>query len=380
MALKSNHVNLSSRLSQYEPLTKRRDYETRHRASSSALKTEGKSDTGKAVGKPRQENSLGELTKKFICLIKDTEDYCIDLNDAVKSLNVQKRRIYDITNVLEGIGLIEKYSKNKIRWNKNMRLDYFGIDSEDLESEKHQKQKRRDQQQEIERLNQELSEIQREESWLDDMINTVNSQLQEMAEDQLYEQFAYVTYDDIKKLSNLPENKSSTLLAIRAPQGTKLEIPDTTNEPNKVNSKLDTSTSNVVLELNSELSKSASNKDHKERGIQTNDKKRYQIMLNSGGEEILLFVLKNDEPSEDGVENDKSEGNDLDNEEDFESEYNQEHSQPIETSQLEPKTDKLTENNAMGKDRENDQNIESNFLNLNLQIYKFTNKDWIISA
>jgi len=29
---------------------------------------------------------------------------------------VQKRRIYDITNVLEGIGLIEKKLKNRIQW------------------------------------------------------------------------------------------------------------------------------------------------------------------------------------------------------------------------------------------------------------------------
>lgn len=29
---------------------------------------------------------------------------------------MQKRRIYDITNVLEGIGLIEKKLKNRIRW------------------------------------------------------------------------------------------------------------------------------------------------------------------------------------------------------------------------------------------------------------------------
>lgn len=28
----------------------------------------------------------------------------------------QKRRIYDITNVLEGIGLIEKKTKNLVRW------------------------------------------------------------------------------------------------------------------------------------------------------------------------------------------------------------------------------------------------------------------------
>jgi len=31
-------------------------------------------------------------------------------------LNVQKRRIYDITNVLEGINLIERYKKNHVRW------------------------------------------------------------------------------------------------------------------------------------------------------------------------------------------------------------------------------------------------------------------------
>ena len=31
-------------------------------------------------------------------------------------LNVQKRRIYDITNVLEGIGYVEKMQKNTIKW------------------------------------------------------------------------------------------------------------------------------------------------------------------------------------------------------------------------------------------------------------------------
>lgn len=40
----------------------------------------------------------------------------IDLNDAAIQLSVQKRRIYDITNVLEGVGLIEKRSKNVIAW------------------------------------------------------------------------------------------------------------------------------------------------------------------------------------------------------------------------------------------------------------------------
>lgn len=29
---------------------------------------------------------------------------------------MQKRRVYDITNVLEGIGMIEKSVKNRMRW------------------------------------------------------------------------------------------------------------------------------------------------------------------------------------------------------------------------------------------------------------------------
>ena len=64
----------------------------------------------------RKENGLVELTKKFIDLLKEAHNQTLDLNEAVKTLDEQKRRIYDITNVLEGIGLICKVSKNNIRW------------------------------------------------------------------------------------------------------------------------------------------------------------------------------------------------------------------------------------------------------------------------
>jgi transcription factor E2F3 len=49
-------------------------------------------------------------------LIQRDGNDTLDLNEAAAILDVQKRRIYDITNVLEGIGLIEKKSKSKIVW------------------------------------------------------------------------------------------------------------------------------------------------------------------------------------------------------------------------------------------------------------------------
>jgi len=63
----------------------------------------------------RYDSSLGLLTKKFVALIQGAPEGVLDLNQAATALGVQKRRIYDITNVLEGIGLIEKRSKNNIQ-------------------------------------------------------------------------------------------------------------------------------------------------------------------------------------------------------------------------------------------------------------------------
>ena len=57
-----------------------------------------------------------ELTKKFIQLLVESDDQCLDLNNALMVLKVPKRRIYDITNVLEVINLIQRYKKNHVRW------------------------------------------------------------------------------------------------------------------------------------------------------------------------------------------------------------------------------------------------------------------------
>ena len=40
----------------------------------------------------------------------------VELSEAADVMGVKKRRIYDVTNVLEGIGLIHKTSKNHMGW------------------------------------------------------------------------------------------------------------------------------------------------------------------------------------------------------------------------------------------------------------------------
>ena len=60
----------------------------------------------------------------------------MDLNDAADHLMVQKRRIYDITNVLEGVGLIQKSLKNRVKWNQendinDLEMFQLGSDMQD---------------------------------------------------------------------------------------------------------------------------------------------------------------------------------------------------------------------------------------------------------
>ncbi|TKS70109.1 Transcription factor E2F4 [Collichthys lucidus] len=65
----------------------------------------------------RSLRSLNLLATRFVMLLQQAEGGVLDIKDAVSLLAVgQKRRIYDITNVLEGVGLIVKISKSIVKW------------------------------------------------------------------------------------------------------------------------------------------------------------------------------------------------------------------------------------------------------------------------
>ncbi|XP_074591517.1 transcription factor E2FA-like [Curcuma longa] len=157
------------------------------------------------VGTCRYDSSLGLLTKKFINLLKHTQDGILDLNKAAEILKVQKRRIYDITNVLEGIGLIEKKLKNRICWKG---VDDFGP------VEVHG---------DVSLLQAEIEKLTFEERQLDDLISQMREKLREFTEEENNQKWLFVTEDDIKGLSCF---QNVTLIAIKAPHGTTLEVPD----------------------------------------------------------------------------------------------------------------------------------------------------------
>ena len=76
---------------------------TPHKKSGKKLKKRNlKKNLDKKQKKERQENSLDELTRAFMKYVKESKNFLININDVVKKLKLKNRRIYDITNVLEG--------------------------------------------------------------------------------------------------------------------------------------------------------------------------------------------------------------------------------------------------------------------------------------
>ncbi|MBA0683380.1 hypothetical protein Goari_025044 [Gossypium aridum] len=64
----------------------------------------------------RKEKSLGLLCSNFLALYNHDSVQTIGLDDAASKLGVERRRIYDVVNILESIGVVARKGKNQYLW------------------------------------------------------------------------------------------------------------------------------------------------------------------------------------------------------------------------------------------------------------------------
>uniref|UniRef100_A0A8C1IZV6 Si:ch211-195d17.2 n=1 Tax=Cyprinus carpio TaxID=7962 RepID=A0A8C1IZV6_CYPCA len=148
----------------------------------------------------RSDVALGRLTKRFMQLLHSAPNGVLDLNEVTRKLGTRKRRVYDITNVLDGIQLIKKTSKNKIQWMNPSANSSLGKTKADL------------------------LHLKSTEEALDWLIKDCAQQCFGL---NCCCTSAYVTYEDICQIGVF---KDQTIIAIRAPEESKLEVPTPTEE------------------------------------------------------------------------------------------------------------------------------------------------------
>ncbi|XP_075033642.1 transcription factor E2F1 [Mixophyes fleayi] len=193
------------------PVKRKLDLEAVHRYIPEGLQTpRGKTrNPGRGVKSPgersRYETSLNLTTKRFLELLSKSTDGVVDLNWAAQVLNVQKRRIYDITNVLEGIHLITKKSKNHIQW--------LGSRSVVESSSRYQM------------LVKDCQDLLATEQELDDLLHKCTTQLKLLTEESESQHLGYVTCQDLRSIADPSERM---LMVIKAPPETQMQVSDPT--------------------------------------------------------------------------------------------------------------------------------------------------------
>ena len=216
----------------------------------------------------RQENSLGELTKNFIDFVRAKGSEEININDIVKKLKVKKRRIYDITNVLEGIGYIKKLAKNKIIWIKKEMISL---------SKKSFASKTSTNSITNEREINEIISLQHESDKLDNYITILQNEFQKLSEQPDIKEFAFVTVEDLKQIAKCD---NQNLIAIKAPQGTSIEIPD--------------------KESTKEAYKNAEKQKDEDPSILESLKMEHQMFMESQNGEITVYLVLTNENETNG--------------------------------------------------------------------------------
>lgn len=167
----------------------------------------------RSVTNSRTGGSLAILAKKFLSLLKESPSLELDLNYAASVLETHKRRLYDITNVLEGIGYIKKKLKNSIHYIRDKGKEKcVECGRVSIETGKE---------------TDEIKELLKEEKEIEDKLIIINNELQILANQEENINLAYVTYTDLKDLDN--STGPVSLFAIKTPPGTLLDFPASNN-------------------------------------------------------------------------------------------------------------------------------------------------------
>lgn len=143
----------------------------------------------------KEKKTLVTLTQDFLNVLTSSEGKEVDLSQLESELGVSKRRLYDVTNVLTGIGVVERSGKAKVKWT--------GSGATEMETD--------------------LQKVLKKEVEVDNMIEFVKNELDAIFSSQDFSDYGWVTNEDVLSLD--PDSNLS-LFSLKGPKDLTIENPE----------------------------------------------------------------------------------------------------------------------------------------------------------
>jgi hypothetical protein len=141
----------------------------------------------------QSKHTLVQVTQDFVNILISSKGDEVDFNTASGSLGPSKRRLYDVINVLEGIGVIERCGKARVRLIDSGAVDDGG----------------------------QLKELLGKEAEVDRMNSVIDQMLTSLFQSSEFQDFAWVSDDEVEKLTD----ELFTLFALHGPSDLTIEVP-----------------------------------------------------------------------------------------------------------------------------------------------------------
>ncbi|XP_050061100.1 transcription factor E2F6-like isoform X3 [Aphis gossypii] len=239
------------------------------------------------LGKRQKNNKLGKLVLKFIDLLQNTSDGVMHLDKATAMLDIQqKRRIYDVTNVLEGIGLIEKQTKNQVKWIGTQKGGIIALERNELQAE--------------------IETLKWQEDILDKQLEILSNDLKLLQEEKSFSRYMYLLSSDI---SNKQEKQSVFTVQPKKALKGEIFIPRTkfnqnsSIQPNNnsIPFKINLNSKTVPINMNLISFKGFAQLQNKRCASETNSKLR-KIPRTNYSDDVKSSITCNNEETDDIVE------------------------------------------------------------------------------
>jgi transcription factor E2F3 len=142
-----------------------------------------------------EKQTLVALTQSFLKVLADANGSEVELTSVEAALKTTKRRLYDVINVLSGVGLVERTGKSRVRL-----LSTFPVEPNVATA--HQERERE----------------------LDELIRRVDHELSDMSNSELFKRCAWIDRADTDLCQ---QDAAVSLYSIRGPPSMSIIIKDT---------------------------------------------------------------------------------------------------------------------------------------------------------